>query len=127
MTPEELEAIYDVIHIRVYWGDQSDEQLYARLNKYHDWIYRMSEHIEQQALALDDAEALIRKNAGMINDLLAQIRLLKEKLITSIEQPCHDECGIEKVTMTKENCKECRYNDAIKRIRAEMPEVFDDN
>lgn len=50
------------------------------------------EHIDQQATALDEAEALIRKNADMINGYLARITELESQIL---HQTAISACRIE--------------------------------
>ena len=85
MTPEELEAIQHFIGIRQYLGYLSNEQLYQHLNKYHQWLCNMSEHIDQQAASLDEAEALARKNVELMNGHLARIDELESQILHQTE------------------------------------------
>lgn len=48
-------------------------------------IAKALEHIDQQATALDEAEALIRKNADMMNGYLARITELETRCIYNPE------------------------------------------
>ncbi len=68
MTPEELEelrALVGRLNCTAY-----DENLAAILGA-------VLEHIDQQAASLDEAEALIKKNAALMNDYLARIAELE--------------------------------------------------
>lgn len=59
MTPEEIEAICSFVGIRQYWGDLSNEQLYQRINKYHEWLNGLCDHVECQAKRITELEAQV--------------------------------------------------------------------
>ena len=83
MTPEELEelrALVGRLNCTAY-----NENLAAILGA-------ALEHIDQQATALDEAEALIRKNADMINGYLARIAELEAQIL---HQTAISACRIE--------------------------------
>ena len=64
MTPEEIEAFREWCRTFEVPADSM--------------VMKALEHIDQQATALDEAEALIKKNADQINALLAQVAALQE-------------------------------------------------
>lgn len=84
-----------------------------------DMLPKASAYIGQQATALDEAEALIKKNADQINALLAQVAALKElaewerasRLRDQVDYETDDE-------MMPEFCR-----DAIRQLSEEHPEV----
>ena len=85
MAPEELEelrALVGRLNCTAY-----DENLAVVLGA-------ALEHIDQQATALDEAEALIRKNADMINGYLARITELESQIL---HQTAISACRIEEL------------------------------
>ena len=80
-------------------------------------IMKALTHIDQQATALDEAEALIKKNADQINALLAQVAALQEIAINERDEyndMLQEYCGGEFHTT----------DDARRQLAKEHPEAF---
>ena len=104
MTPEEIEAICSFVDIRQYWGDLSNEQLYQRLNRYHEWLSGLCDHVKCQATQIAELETQIdllqneifelRKGTDsqkVISELMAQVAALKKIVIGERSQKIYDE------------------------------------
>ena len=72
MTPEEIEAICSFVGIRQYWGDLSNEQLYQRINKYHEWLSGLCDHVKCQAKQITELEAQVAALQEIAIDQLAE-------------------------------------------------------
>lgn len=117
MTPEEIEELRALVG-RL-GANAYDKNLAVVLGA-------ALEHIDQQATALDEAEALIKKNAEQINALLAQVAALQE--IAEEERACRlsspDTGAIPTVEHYNALDPEGSILEARRQLSEEHPEAF---
>lgn len=92
-------------------------------------IMKALTHIDQQATALDEAEALIKKNADQINALLAQVAALQEIAIDQLAENNYDfEYNMDNIGkyfwQRDEKIQKKFLDDARRQLSEEHPEVF---
>ena len=120
MTPEELEELRAMVG-RL-GANAYDENLAAILGA-------ALEHIDQQAASLDEAEALIRKNADMINGYLARIAKLDAQVAAlreiAVEQKAAHIAfvGFHR-NMNEDETKHKAQYEARRQLAKEHPEAF---
>lgn len=88
----------------------------------HSLVMKALEHIDQQATALDEAEALIKKNADQINALLAQVAALRE--IAAEQKAAHIAFVGFHRNMNEDETKNKAQDEARRQLSEEHPEAF---